>query len=530
MYCYFKKQNRDTLRIEGAPIYLLFIILIGLILRIYNLGKFGFWFDEATLLLLAGQLKEIFSFSSNVFGTIEIFPVVILLKCWRNISSNDFFLRFFSVIWGILSIIMIYRLGEFIFSRKVGILSALFLSISPIHIYYSQELSSYSLSVFLALVSSYCFLKILKNPNYILSILYVLTTSAFIYTHPINFIFILTQNVFFYLFYYKDKYLRRKWKYLQLIIFLFSLPCLGIVIVQFLRFSQVNIFFWIPKPSLRALLQTFMVFSLGYHASWKLQLLALAIFLFLSLKAIFYWHKKNEIFYLVFWIVFPISLIWLISQFHPFYLHRIFLFVLPAFCLLAAAGLVKNKRYLEVGIIGLYLILLACSLKNYYENKFPPGYQMELNKAVWPKKDYKEAAIYIAENFQKGDIILHICRSSFIPFIYYHQKKFPEFGIKLKDIYKKDWIISNEGIYKRYRNTFKYLEIKERYDLGSYKRVWLIDSSWEFWGRIYLPKDGINKEIVDWFDKNFSRENIRMFKGINIYLFSSVIVKNRVNE
>jgi len=200
-------------------------------------------------------------------------------------------------------------------------------------------------------------------------------------------------------------------------------------------------------------------------------------------------------------------------------LHRIFFFTLPAFYLLVSAGLVKIKRYLAVGIIGLNFILITYSLKNYYENKLPYDYQKRY-VGVFPKKDYKNAAIYVAEKFQEGDVILHICRSSFTPFLYYHRLKFPEFGIKLNDICKEDWLVIRENIYETFQVRTALL-IKEKGDLSNYNRVWLIHSSWEFEGKIYLPNhDGIGKKIVDWFDKNFSREDMRMFKGINVYLFS----------
>jgi uncharacterized membrane protein len=137
------KKNRSALTTNSVPIYLLIIILIGLILRIYNLGKFGFWYDEAISFLTSDQLEFPIPYYCQIPPLGNTF--LILLKGWMGFASNDSFLRFFSVIWGILSITMIYQLGEFIFSKRIGILSALLLSVSPLHIYYSQELTCYSL-------------------------------------------------------------------------------------------------------------------------------------------------------------------------------------------------------------------------------------------------------------------------------------------------------------------------------------------------------------------------------------------------
>lgn len=521
------KQNNDNFFIiDRTRIYLFIIILIGLILRIYNLGKFGLWFDESAqpFSFLHFKNKPLYFYFTNINKPLSV-PFIILLKLWMNINSNDFFLRFFSVIWGTLSLIMIYRLGEFIFSKKIGILSALFLCISPLHIYYSQELTYYSLSLFLTLSSGYYFVKILKDPDRISSIMYVFFTLGSIYTHPVNLTFIVTQNLFFYFFYHKDKRLQKKWKYLQLIIFFLSLPYLYSAMFQFLKFSQSKEFFWIRKPSLKMLVTTFMVFSLGYHVASVLQLIAMVIFLYFLAKAIFYWHKKNEIFYFILWLLLPPCSIWLISQFRPLYLHRLFFFALPPFCLLMSAGTVKIKKYFEAGLIGFFVLLTISALKNYYENKLPYNYEKKY-QAIFSKKDYKQAATYVSENFHDGDLILHICRSSYFPFIYYHQERFPEYGVKLNGICKEDWIHSWKNILDKKQSgkpkVLEVLAIKDKEELCGYKRIWLIHSSWNSIGRqTELPEsDYVTKEIINWFENNFSKRETRIFEGINIYLFS----------
>jgi len=272
----YKKQSREILILGKSRVYLTIIVLAGLILRIYNLGKYGFWFDEAGSLFIADRLRDHFFFIRLEEGLGR--PFILLVKIWMNLGSGEFFLRLFSVVFGILAVILIYRLGKFIFSEKAGILASLFLSLSPLHIYYSQEITGYSFSIFLALVSSYYFLKIFKDHDRLSAFLFVIASVAFIYSHPVNIMLILAQNIFFFLFYSKDKRLRGEWVYLQLSIFLLSLPWLIIMMSKFLKFSQWNIFYWISKPDLTTFIQTFMVFALGYNASWQLQVASLIIF------------------------------------------------------------------------------------------------------------------------------------------------------------------------------------------------------------------------------------------------------------
>jgi mannosyltransferase len=503
------------------PIYLLIIIIFGLLTRIYNLGRFGFWYDESICLFIANHFQDVFSAASKIVGS-DGTTFIILLKGWMFLFHNDYFLRLFSVLCGVFSIIIIYYLGKFIFSRRIGILSALLLSISPLHVFYSQELTYYSLSVLLALASTYYFLKLLKSPSNSNSILYVILTLGFVYNHPINPILIFVQNLFFYIFYYKEESLKKRWLIIQLIIICFSLPWIITVASQFLRFSQLNLFFWIPKPTPGRFLQTFMIFSLGYHASWALQFTALIILLISLAYGVFYWRKKNDIFYLIFWLIIPPGIIWLISQRQSFYLYRVFLFSLPAFCLLVASGIAKLHKYLRVGLLAIYFILTIFSLSSYYGNKLPLDYENRYS-GVWPKKDYKKAALYLSRNFQDGDVIFHICRSSFMPFNYYHKGELPEYGIRLNDICREDWIKVwvNDKLPKGPIMNNVISIVKNKDDLRNYKRIWLIYSYWNCDGLTYLPHDDdVGKMITGWFSANFSMKDFQMFEGLNIYLFS----------
>lgn len=512
-------------------LFLFLILCLGTFLRIYKLENASLWFDETVSASASRRLN-----SENIIvkcftlarGRVPRYIFFItMLKGWMSISPNEIFLKLFSVICGVLSIIMIYRLGELVFSKRAGILSALLLTISPFHIYYSQELTCYSLSMLLALISSYCFLMFLRNPIRKLSIFYILSTLGFIHTHPVNMIFFLIQNIFFYAFYNKDKRLVKKWMFIDIVIFTISLYWLGTIIFHFLIIPKLNILFWITRPDLGMLLQTFMVFSLGYHAAWNLQLYALIIFIICLSIAIFYWRKKKEIFYLIFWLIIPICLIWLISQFYPFYLHRTFFFALPAFYLLIAAGLAQIKNYLKIIIISSCLVLIFSALGNYYRNELPADYEKRY-RGVWPRRDYKKAAMCVAKNFREGDIILHIYRASYLPFRYYHQDKFIEYGVRLNNIPREELTISQEEwkmlgkeINKEYPYaptsdiTFDYLEIKEKNDFNEYKRIWLVYSPW--WGTYEM----VGKITLDWFIRNFPIRRKYSFEGVKIFLFFS---------
>jgi uncharacterized membrane protein len=64
-----------------------------------------------------------------------------------------------SVIFAVLAILMIYKVGNLIYDKDVGLLSALILAFSVYHIHYSQEARMYSQAVLFTLVSMFYMIK-----------------------------------------------------------------------------------------------------------------------------------------------------------------------------------------------------------------------------------------------------------------------------------------------------------------------------------------------------------------------------------
>lgn len=165
---------------------LLAIILLGLILRVINLGQ-SFWLDEAAQLVMSQKSISWIWFDRSADFHPPLF--YFLTHFWLNISHAEPVLRLLPVIPGLLSIPAIYLLTFKLFSKKIANYSALFLAINPYLVYYSQEMRSYSLMLFLAILSMYC----LVSRQYLwLFIVNVLL----IYTHYSSFLFILTQIIY----------------------------------------------------------------------------------------------------------------------------------------------------------------------------------------------------------------------------------------------------------------------------------------------------------------------------------------------
>ena len=186
---------------------LLLIILLGSFLRIYGLGSESIWFDEAVSINVSQQSVAL------IIEKAELHPPLyyIILLFWILLfGTSEVATRSLSAIFGIISIFLIYQVGHALFSRKIGLISCFISAISYFHIYYSQEIRSYSLLLLLTLLSFFLFIKIIKPDRtrklYFSLLLFVNTCLA--YTHVFGLFIIMSQVFYFILLWNKYKKLR----------------------------------------------------------------------------------------------------------------------------------------------------------------------------------------------------------------------------------------------------------------------------------------------------------------------------------
>lgn len=153
-------------------------------------------------------MDEMFSFvysqkpwlESLKFWTWETNPPLhmFILKVWFYLfPTNEFWSRLPSLIFGVASIFLIYQLSEKLFNKRVAVLCALFLALSPIHILYSVTARTYSLLILLSILSVKYFLEIFyfnqKNKPTIR--MFSLINLFFLYSHLTGLVAILCQFI-----------------------------------------------------------------------------------------------------------------------------------------------------------------------------------------------------------------------------------------------------------------------------------------------------------------------------------------------
>lgn len=402
----------------------LLTLCLAFALRVFRLGEREIWYDEAFAVLYAE--KET---GAIIHGTItpiegaaaDIHPLLyyFFLHGWMGLGQSPFIVRFPSVILGLLSICLIFRLGRELFTARVGLLAATLTAVSPFHIWYSQEARMYSLLCLSSLLSIYFFVKVWKEGTWVHWIGFSICTALSLYAHNLAFFILFTLDLFV--------LLLRRWELLKplfiahIAIGLLVLPWLLLVPSQFAKVHQA---YWIPKPRPTELVRTLIVFTFNLPIpDWLLpfslffSLLLLFLTLYRTFRPLIMGNQNNWAKYLTVSLSFiPVITMFLISQIRGIYIERGVLVCALAYYLTMAQAILKGRssHFVTLSLIPVPL-LLAGSLWHQY------------NYSEFPRSPFREANVYLREHCRTGDVIVHDNKLSFFPSYYYDRDLVQEY-------------------------------------------------------------------------------------------------------
>ena len=412
------------------------IIILAFALRLYRLDHQSIWYDEGLSVYLAGQ--DIGNMLAEI-STADHPPLYfIVLHSWMKMAGrSEFSVRYLSLTWGVIAVALLFKLGERFVGRGVGFWAALLLSISPFHIWFSQETRMYTMAVTLSLASVYVFLKFLSTwktkPLWFCAVLNLLG----LYTHFYFAFIIVFENLVFLIWWLRGKAKRpfRYWAVTQLSIAIGFLPWAGFAVEEFMT----CVTYWEGALSLLAATKdTFTAFSVGRTMQGKAAELATWGFVVLAGAGVIepLWEAKKgkassaALGIVLLYLAVPIVALFAISYHRPKFAPRYLLVALPAFCLMIAIGLaklasnctpwVKGSRLLGIAALvgllcslGFVSVASASSLANYYfEDKYS-------------RPDFRSVAEYISSHAESKDAIILVGGHMLPAFTYYYQDSLP---------------------------------------------------------------------------------------------------------
>ena len=140
------------------------ILIIAIFFRLYNLEGTSLWLDEAV-------------YANNSYGKFDDFisltrsrnssPIFLPFIYWvlGDFVRDAFSVRFLPFLFGVGSVFVTLQLPIVGVSKKIAIISALWLALSPVQVRYSQEVREYSLAVLISCLLIYGFLQSLSTNN-----------------------------------------------------------------------------------------------------------------------------------------------------------------------------------------------------------------------------------------------------------------------------------------------------------------------------------------------------------------------------
>jgi uncharacterized membrane protein len=168
-------------RKDWSLLLLLFITGVAAYLRLHMLGVRSLFATECFSVLVARQPWPIF-FRTMWWGEANMTLYYVLLRGWLHLGDSEVWLQSLSVLFGVLTIPVVFVLGRRFLNRDVGLVAAAILAVHNFHIENSEQLRSYSLLPLLAVLSTFIFLGLLDTPRRKdLWVLYVSCSALAIY-------------------------------------------------------------------------------------------------------------------------------------------------------------------------------------------------------------------------------------------------------------------------------------------------------------------------------------------------------------
>lgn len=422
---------------------LLAVLLLAFALRAYHLDFQSLWSDEGISIVRAAQSWGALWRNMPVEHTPGYFA---LLRAWITVidsgtGTDDYSLRFLSLLPSVAAVALIYRLGQSLGSRSAGFAAALLLATGAFQVWYAQELRMYSWVLALGLLSTWACWRVLESddpfrPTRWLG--YVVSTTAVLYLHYFSFLIPIAQSVIAVVWLVWRRRTRAflAWAAAGLAIFVLYLPWLMRAVALF-GFTG-----WRtpldPSSIPRLLLWAYSVGD-AMPPPWSTWLpwvyLALALW-----GVVAWWQRSREAgLFLTLFVLVAAAVVWLLVLRQPDFHVRYTIFLSAPFLLLVAGGIAGlslpkrdvrsegfspapgrtyTRRLLPLAVlIGLALANGLALQRLYTDDSLH-------------KPDFRGAVAAISANLQSGDIVLVDGPNPELVFNHYYHGDAPVYDLR----------------------------------------------------------------------------------------------------
>ena len=491
------KYNIDR-KFNWLPISL--ILFLAAVLYFYQINHESLWIDEILSTRSSQTIIDKFGLNRPLY--------FILLNVWMRFGDSEAWLRSLSVVFGLISVWLVYQLGIRLANQATGLIAALLLTLSPLVINHAQEVRMYVLSMCLGLGGSLIFMDVLEKFAISSLVGWLCLRFLAVLTTPINILLFLPDVILLGIKFRNQKTyllkLAKKWLWLLIAATVLSFIALKDIVPPLLDFlaesKQI-----IPPPGVTAFVGTITRFTIGFLASpitglefvydkflnvyalFLLGLLGLALFTARKLRS-------SKLWYAAAWAFLPLGILFVLCQVYPklWGVDRYLLFTAPYVLLLLAAGwliLLKTQRAIAIMMIVVYAIALGCGLFNYY--------------TVQQREDWRGVTQVIQAEAKPGDALALFPNKFLSALNYYYQGNSPIYT--LEPLPKEKLFLPIDKLFLK-QMLHDLLQLKSRF--------WLV---FVFANTEFNGKNQVLEEVVN---EQFEVLTHRSFTGIELFLIN----------
>ena len=384
--------------------------LVALALRVYRLDFFALRGDESfTVQFSLLPFDELFEGIRSVEPNPPLYYYA--LRGWMAVAGqSEYAARFFSVLFGVLCVPLIYALGRALGNRSIGLIAASIVAVNPFQLFHSQDVRNYTLWPALLLVAWWYLWRAIQRGRARDWAGYALFTLLGLYTHYYHVFIVLADNVFVGSLIVlrgwqpasfagaRRRLLRQTWAATQAVVGIGFLAWLSVGSTRAIEEIWSG-----DSPTLVDVIgRTVAAISVGETVPNSLALLLAApAVIVMGIGAIEFWRRSSGAArLLLIGLAVPLLCVSIVSLVRPLYRPRYLNVTAPAYYLLAAqgiAGLAARPRLKLIGV-SVAAAWLVVGGYSHAQAVFDPRFAKS--------PDWRARAAYFESHQRPGDVIV----------------------------------------------------------------------------------------------------------------------------
>ncbi len=488
---YLEREISPPVRLARAA-----ILGLAFLVRIVALDTQGLWRDEVDQWRFALQpwSEMLRNFTRAGWNGPLYSP---LLRVWIALTGDSAFaMRYFSLLWGVLSVALLYVLVKRLLDAHSAAWSALLMALSPYMVWYAQEVKMYTWVPMLVLLALYALDHACVRPDWRWWATVLVATSLAFYSHLLAALLIPVEVLWFWLHPRRHRFAWGGGAITLALLTLPYLPMLGWIAPLLLTERETGY----PAYSLGQMTTTlFSGWTSGVSQSLSGGPLPFYVALFLGIMAVvglavlIFRNRLDTLTQLLLWLLVPLLLLWLVSLRGPIFTDRYLIWTAPAFYVLVGVGLaaVHNFRRWSIVILLLHVLVLN-------------GVSLYRQATIPIKPQFELATRHIEASRRPDELLLFQIPYNHYVVGYYARAMLDPWAEAPFTNWRQE-----DGSYRVY---MAYVDKEMTSITAGYTGVWLVYSEVALWD---------DRELVkQWLDLHWNLVDQQSYVGVTVYHYT----------